>query len=162
MTKFTKDNFKKIAQKYGLLDVDYSTYLLLDCNLFFKFNDTNGYVLAHDMIPMELAINMYETIMDRKEIDVEEFPYSNCPSHALRNPMLVAKHSSMDIDIIRILAKQTGKGIETIWEEARQQALANDYDNCYNDFSYIYTPNAFALYIETVQNYYNKKKKLVK
>lgn len=162
MFKFNINNFKMIAQKYGLVEIDYSKYLLLDCNIFFEFSGSHGYVLAHGVIPMELAINMYEMIMDGQETDVDEFPFSNCPSHTLRNPLLVAKHPSMDIDKIRLLARQSDKDIETIWNETRQQALINDYDNCYNDFSYIYTPNAFAWYIETVQNYYNKRKKLVK
>ncbi|MDE5540087.1 MAG: hypothetical protein K2J20_06335 [Bacilli bacterium] len=153
MLKFTREEFDTIAKKYKLRRFNGSNYLLLDCNLMFVFDDKYGYACAHGVMPMELATEMYEACMDK-----EEKPFSNSISHALENPSKIALHPNIDVDNVLLMAEQTGKDIAVIFGELRNQALKEDYDNCYIDFSYIYSAEAFAWYIETVKAYYGRNK----
>lgn len=153
MSKFTKQDFRNIAENKGLISFKGSNYLLLDCNIIFEYNEYTNYVVARGFIPMELAMEMYEEF---KEVDAPAF--SNCVNHFLMNPMKIAEHKDLDVNQLLFFAKKMGQDFETVYEEARKQMLEEDYENCYLQLSYIYTPEAFNWFIDKTQNYYHRKK----
>lgn len=153
--KFNKDKFDMIVQKHGLRKVSSNYVFLLDCNLMFEYK--NGEVYARGVIPMDLANEMYETF---KDMDFSEIPFANCNSHDLVKPEDVANYPSFDLGSIEFVAMKTGKSLDEVMDEARKEALEKDYDNCYIDFSYIYSAEAMNWFIETTLAYYNRKKAL--
>lgn len=60
--------------------------------------------------------------------------------------------------MIALEAKLLGKGIDEVYEDKLEKALKEDYDNCYTDFFYIHSLEAFELFVKEVQAYYSRKK----
>ncbi len=151
MFAFTKDSFDMVAQQYGLINVS-SNYLLLNCNIWFEFDAP--YAIAHGFIPLKLAMEMYEAC---KNTNPKQSIISYSPGDRLTNPEQFARHPSIKENEIDFKAAQTSKKIGDLYKEVRQKALMEDYDSCYIDLTYIYHPEAFAWFIETVMDFYVKK-----
>ncbi len=153
MPKRNRDSFEKIAEQYDLRKFGNAKYILLACNLMFEFNEQQGYAYARGVIPIDLAVEMYESQKEN-----EEKTFSNNSEVKLVNPLEFAHYPGMDINKLLEISKQIGKEMQELWKEERKQALLTNYDNCYIDFSYIYTPKSFAWYLETVEEYYKRKR----
>ncbi len=152
----SKEIFVRIMREKGLVRLDTSTnlYMLVDCNLVFECIE-NGEVLVHGIIPMDLANEMYQCLKNAKNYRLA----SNSIGHVLVKPEDIACHKDLDFNKLSFEYKLKGleKKFNKFYEERRKQLLKDDYDNCYIDFSYIYTPEALEWFIDITREYYSRK-----
>ena len=157
MLKFTKESFENVAKAHELRRVNISKYLALDCNIMFEYDEEQNCVCACGVIPIELATKMYDIFKDK---DVK--PFSNSRDHSLKNPVEIVQHQNIDLEKIMFLSTRTGKTFSEVYTNIREEALKEDYDNCYIDCSYIYSPECFDWFVGFVQNYYSIKYNKIK
>lgn len=145
--------FDRIMIEKGLIRLNcLSLYMLVDCNLVFHYQE-NGNVLVYGFIPMDLANIMYKCLKSAKDYKLA----SNSISHNLEKPENIFCHRDLNFYKTSIECALNGKNLEKVYKEKQQQLLKEDYDNCYIEFSYIYTPEALEWFIDITREYYSKK-----
>ena len=151
-----RNSFETKAKELGLKCCNLKYWFLPGCDLMFSYNTQWGCIDACGVVPVDLSIELYKFFSKFQARTI-----SNTKGFELKNPELdpckVIQHESIDFNLI-ISKVDDETNFNKLWREQLEQALKEDYDNCYSDLFYIHSLKAFELFVKEVQAYYSRKK----